>query len=268
MSASSPVPGPVTAAGPAHATATMKATHRVAIARASEVRACRSLLIKVWKRWGWETRTGTRTGMTGEEDIVGGPHATMTTRTAIGIVSLGRDGPGTPEISDEKKQRKKLNRQALMTAGLATIATVHAAHGLHQNMEKRKQRMQMVKDGAISPEEARRLRIKANLADAASIGLSALSIKGAVAEWKEADEKRRERAEFRKKCEQRRQKRQERMRSKSQSAAGSPRFSWRTVDPDKIEENASSSGYLHSHAGKVRSPSVGADMRYRSSYWS
>ncbi|KAH3007818.1 hypothetical protein KXV73_008297, partial [Aspergillus fumigatus] len=154
------------------------------------------------------------------------------------------------DSSDEKKQRKKLNRQALMTAGLATIATVHAAHGLHQNMEKRKQRMQMVKDGAISPEEARRLRIKANLADAASIGLSALSIKGAVAEWKEADEKRRERAEFRKKCEQRRQKRQERMRSKSQSAAGSPRFSWRTVDPDKIEENASSSGYLHSHAGK------------------
>ncbi|PKX94348.1 uncharacterized protein P174DRAFT_460425 [Aspergillus novofumigatus IBT 16806] len=172
------------------------------------------------------------------------------------------------DSSDEKKQRKKLNRQALMTAGLATIATVHAAHGLHQNMEKRKQRMKMVKEGAMSPEEARRRRIKANLADAASIGLSALGIKGAIAEWKEADEKRRERADFKKKCDEHRQKRHQRMRSKSQSAAGPPPPSWRTVYPDEIEENASSSGYLRSHAGQVRSPSVGADVRYRSSYWS
>ncbi|GFF50253.1 hypothetical protein IFM58399_08760 [Aspergillus lentulus] len=172
------------------------------------------------------------------------------------------------DSSDEKKKRKKLNHQALMTAGLATIATIHAAHGLHQNMEKRKQRMKMVKEGEMSPEEARRRRIKANLADAASIGLSALGIKGAIAEWKEADEKRKERAEFKKKCEEHRQKRQQRTRSKSQSAAGPPPPSWRTVYPDEIEENASSSGYLRSHAGKVRSPSVGADMRYRSSYWS
>ncbi|GIC92075.1 uncharacterized protein Aud_008532 [Aspergillus udagawae] len=172
------------------------------------------------------------------------------------------------DSSDEKKQGKKLNQQALMTAGLATIATIHAAHGLHKNMEKRKQRMRMVKEGEMSPEEARRRRIKANLADAANIGLSALGIKGAISEWKEADEKRKERAEFKKKCEEHHQKRQQRMRSKSQSAAGPPSLSWRTVYPDEIEENASSSGYLRSHAMKVRSPSVGADMRHRSSYWS
>ncbi|RHZ60223.1 uncharacterized protein CDV56_107859 [Aspergillus thermomutatus] len=161
--------------------------------------------------------------------------------------------------SDEGKRRRKLDQQALVTAGLATVATIHAAHGLHKNMEKRKQRMRLVKEGEMSPEEARRRRIKANLADAASIGLTALGIKGAVSEWKEADEKRKERAEFKKKCEEHRQKRHRRMRSQP------PR---RTVYPDEIEENASPSGYSRSRAHTVRSPSVGADTGSRSSYWS
>ncbi|KAF7172363.1 hypothetical protein CNMCM5623_004579 [Aspergillus felis] len=204
--------------------------------------------------------------------------ATMTTSGARGsYADAGRrhhsssDNESSSDLgdsSDEKKQRKKLNHQALVTAGLATVATVHAAHGLHKNMEKRKQRMRMVKEGEMSPEEARRRRMKANLADAANISLTALGIKGALSEWKEVNEKRRERAEFMKKCAEHHQKRQQRTRSKSQSAAGPPSPSWRTVYPDEIEENASSSGYLRSHAGKVRSPSVGADMRYRSSYWS
>ncbi|RLL94648.1 hypothetical protein CFD26_101593 [Aspergillus turcosus] len=193
-----------------------------------------------------------------------GQHANGSTSDSDSSSDLG-------DSSDEKKQRKKLDKQALVTAGLATIATIHAAHGLKKNVEKRKQRMRMVKEGEMSPEEARKRRIKANLADAAAIGLSALGIKGTIAEWKEVDEKRKERAEFKKKCEehrQKRQKRQQRMRSKSQSAAGPSSPSWRTVYPDEIEENASSSGYLRSRTGMVRSPSVGADTRYRSSYWS
>ncbi|KAF7159580.1 hypothetical protein CNMCM6106_006896 [Aspergillus hiratsukae] len=198
------------------------------------------------------------------------PSSTTTTSGARGSHANGStsDSESSSDLgdsSDEKKQRKKLDKQALATAGLATIATIHAAHGLKKNMEKRKQRMRMVKEGEMSPEEARKRRIKANLADAAAIGLSALGIKGTIAEWKEVDEKRKERAEFKKKCEERRQKRQQRMRSKSQSAAP---HSWRTVYPDEIEENASSSGYLRSRAGMVRSPSVGADTRYRTSYWS
>jgi hypothetical protein len=125
------------------------------------------------------------------------------------------------------KKRKKLKRDMLMTGGLASVATIHAAHGLYGSMEKRKERMKQLKEGEITPEEARKRRMKANTKDAVSIGLAALGIKGAYEEWKEVVEKRKENTHFREECAQRAVKR-ERRRARSQ---GAPRHRW----PDEIE---------------------------------
>ncbi|KAL8956375.1 MAG: hypothetical protein Q9183_006317, partial [Haloplaca sp. 2 TL-2023] len=68
----------------------------------------------------------------------------------------------------------------------------------------------------MSPEESRKLKNKARLQDAASIGIAALSIKGAMGNWKEMQEQRKECLEFDRKREERRErrewKREERMR--------------------------------------------------------
>ena len=132
------------------------------------------------------------------------------------------------DSSDEKKQHKKLKRDMLLTSGLASVATIHAAHGLYGSMEKRKKRMQQLKEGEITPEEARKRRMKANTMDAVSIGLAALGIKGAYGEWKEVNEKRKENHHFQEECAHRAAKREMR-RAKSQAA---PRSRW----PDEIED--------------------------------
>ncbi|KAJ5285845.1 hypothetical protein N7524_001151 [Penicillium chrysogenum] len=131
--------------------------------------------------------------------------------------------------SDEKKQRKKLKRDMLVTGGLASVATIHAAHSIYGSMEKRKQRQKQLKEGEITPEEARKHRMKANTKDAVSIGLAALGIKGAYSEWKEVMEKNKENTHFREECAQRAVKR-ERRRARSQ-AAPSRHHRW----PDEIE---------------------------------
>ncbi|KAJ5985232.1 hypothetical protein N7499_008491 [Penicillium canescens] len=134
------------------------------------------------------------------------------------------------DSSDEKKQRKKLKRDMLLTSGLASVATIHAAHGLYGSMEKRKKRMQQLKEGEITPEEARKRRMKANSLDAVSIGLAALGIKGAYSEWKEVNEKRKENHHYQEECAQRATKRELR-RARSQGNGSSRKTRW----PDEIE---------------------------------
>ncbi|OQD79238.1 hypothetical protein PENANT_c057G07157 [Penicillium antarcticum] len=143
------------------------------------------------------------------------------------------------DSSDEKKQRKKLKRDVLLTSGLASVATIHAAHGLYGSMEKRKKRMQQLKEGEITPEEARKRRIKANSLDAVSIGLAALGIKGAYGEWKEVNEKRKENNHFQEECAHRAVKREMR-RARSQGGGSRRKNRW----PDEIEY-APSTADLH-----------------------
>jgi len=116
---------------------------------------------------------------------------------------------------DEKRIRKMRGKQ-LITAGLATVATIHAAHNVYQSMEKRDARHRAVQEGEMTPEEARKLKAKATLQDAASVGIAALGIKGAISEIKEANEMRRECKELREKKEERHQKRLERMKNGGQ----------------------------------------------------
>lgn len=147
--------------------------------------------------------------------------------------------------SDEKKQRKKLKRDMLITGGLASVATIHAAHGVYGSMEKRKERMQQLKEGEITPEEARKRRMKANTKDAVSIGLAALGIKGAYGEWKEVMEKRKENSTFQEECLQRAARR-ERRRARSQGAPSSHRW------PDEIEYAQSTNESRRDHTPVYR----------------
>lgn len=135
--------------------------------------------------------------------------------------------------TDEEKKKKKLTRQTLMATGLATVASIHAAHSVHSSMEQHHKRMEMVKEGEMSPEEARRRRIKGNVVDAASIGLAAMGINGALGEWKHVNEKRKERTTFSKNCSEKRNQRHRRAQSQGPSSRSS-RQTYRL--PDEIEE--------------------------------
>jgi hypothetical protein len=97
-------------------------------------------------------------------------------------------------------------------------------------MEKRKKRMQQLEEGEITPEEARKRRIKANSLDAVSIGLAALGIKGAYSEWKEVNEKRKENHHYQEECAHRAVKREQR-RARSQGSGPSRKSRL----PDEIE---------------------------------
>ncbi|KAJ5408070.1 hypothetical protein N7509_001953 [Penicillium cosmopolitanum] len=107
------------------------------------------------------------------------------------------EGDSDLELAQMKrKMEKKMDRDVLLTSGLATAATVHAAHKVYGSVNKRKQRAAQLEDGEITADEARKERIKANTIDAASIGLAALGIKGAYGEWKEANDNRKETQNF------------------------------------------------------------------------
>ena len=92
--------------------------------------------------------------------------------------------------TDLENQRKKTRGKELLTAGLATVATIHAVHGVYSSMSQSKKRHEMVKEGEMSPEEARKLKNKNMLQDAAAVGIAALGIKSAFSEWKEMNEQR------------------------------------------------------------------------------
>ena len=104
----------------------------------------------------------------------------------------------------------------IITTGLAAVATIHAAHNVYQSMEKRNARHKAVKEGRLSPEEARKLKSKALLQDAASVGIAALGIKGAVSELKEAREMSHEVTEWKQEKEERHQRRMKRLARQQQ----------------------------------------------------
>ncbi|RYC62508.1 hypothetical protein CHU98_g3692 [Xylaria longipes] len=112
----------------------------------------------------------------------------------------------------DKKTTSKMRRKQFITAGLATVATIHAAHNVYQSMEKRKVRQKAVKEGKLSPQEAKKLKSKALLQDAASVGIAALGLKGAISELKEAKEQNESIREWKEERERRHQKRIERLK--------------------------------------------------------
>ncbi|KAM0451392.1 hypothetical protein ACHAO4_006067 [Trichoderma viride] len=132
------------------------------------------------------------------------------------------------DSDEDEKRAKKMRGKQVLTTGLATVATIHAAHGVYKSVEKRKARKEAVKEGLLSPQEAKKLKAKAIMQDAASIGIAAIGIKGALAELKEAREMSHECREWRSQKAHRHEKRLERRklgeRKRSSSwSASSPR---------------------------------------------
>ncbi|KAK2755860.1 hypothetical protein FQN54_005655 [Arachnomyces sp. PD_36] len=120
--------------------------------------------------------------------------------------------------SGEEHTRKKMVRHQMLTTGMATLATVHAAHQVVGSVKKRKERLAAVRDGDLDPEDARRMRWRNNAKDAASVGIAALGVHGAVDEWRDAGRKRAECRRFQEEAEERRARRRESRRSKSVDA--------------------------------------------------
>lgn len=125
-----------------------------------------------------------------------------------------RSGYGTDsdlgDSEEDEKRAKKMRGKQVLTTGLATVATIHAAHGVYQSMEKRRSRQKAVHEGTMTPAEAKKLKTKAMMQDAASVGIAALGIKGALGEMKEAKEMTHECKEFQQEKVRRHEKREQR----------------------------------------------------------
>jgi hypothetical protein len=114
-----------------------------------------------------------------------------------GDANRSRDGSSSSVDTDELKDKIKSTRsKQFLTAALASVATIHAAHGVYSSMVASETRHKKVEEGKISPEQARKLKSKNMLQDAAAVGIAALGIKSAFSEWKEMTEIRRERHEI------------------------------------------------------------------------
>lgn len=154
-------------------------------------------------------------------------------RIAEGKQSASDSDSDLGSSTDDEKRIKKMKGKQLLTAGLATVATIHAAHNVYQSMEKRHARHKAVQEGTMTPEEARKLKAKATLQDAASIGIATLGIKGAISEIKEANEMRHECKEFREKKDERHNKRLQRQKKTPGSNDGRRRVSgYQSAPPD------------------------------------
>ena len=115
------------------------------------------------------------------------------------------------DTDEELKKQKKMRGKEFLTAGLATIATIHAVHGVHSSMEAGKVRHKKVMEGRMSTEEARRLKSKAILQDAAAVGIAALGVKGTISEWKEVNEQRHQMKESKNRLAEKRERRRQKL---------------------------------------------------------
>ncbi|KAI9825510.1 MAG: hypothetical protein M1826_007006 [Phylliscum demangeonii] len=95
-------------------------------------------------------------------------------------------------LSEEEKSHRKLKGKEYLTAALATVATVNAANELYESVEKGKKRREALREGKISPEEAKQWKRKGLMKDAAALGLAGLTVKGTVDAWKGMKEQRNE----------------------------------------------------------------------------
>lgn len=99
-------------------------------------------------------------------------------------------------------------------------------------MEARDKRHEEVAKGEISPEEARKMKNKARLQDAAAVAVAALGIKGAYSEWQEVQEHREEVNKQKKERQERHEKRLKRAEKMAQQAGYGQNSRHRQSEPD------------------------------------
>ena len=116
--------------------------------------------------------------------------------------------------TEEEKSIKKMQRKKWITAALASVATIHAASKVYSSIESHDKRMENVREGKLSPEDAHKQARASRWQDAAAIGIAALGIKGAVSEWNEVTEEHSQHKELLTQKEEHHKKRMERERRK------------------------------------------------------
>ncbi|VUC36173.1 unnamed protein product [Clonostachys rosea] len=150
------------------------------------------------------------------------------------------------DSDEDEKKHKKMRGKSMLMSGLAAVATIHAAHSIYKGVEKREARQTAVREGKLSTEEAEKLKNKALLQDAASVGLAALGIKGAISEFKEAKELTHECHEFKK---QKAERHQKRIEAKKQRTAPSSRQqspnTWSSGQQHRYPESDEEDYYYH-----------------------
>ena len=146
------------------------------------------------------------------------------------------------DSSADKRKSKTLGRKELITGGLASVATIHAAHSVYHSVHARKVRKKALREGEISPEEARKKKNKDRLQDAASVGIAALGIRGAISEWKELKESREEHLKFEEERQKRHEKRLQILEDRIKRNEQQRQRQQDTVRPNSI-------GYTHSDSG-------------------
>ena len=157
--------------------------------------------------------------------------------------------------TDDQRRCRDVSRKKWLTGSLAAVATVHAAAKIYSSLEKRDSRHAKVLAGELSPEEARKLRNKGRVQDAAAVGVAALGIRGAMGEWHEVEEKAEEHKRYLKQREEnhrKRMERQKRWRERQMNGRGS--------DDDFGDRDGRSRGQRaiksHGESGKYRSKSM------------
>jgi len=147
--------------------------------------------------------------------------------------------------TEDEKKVNELKRKKWITAALAGVATIHAASNVYNSIEKHDKRIEQVKAGEISPEEAHKKQRQARWQDAASLAIAAIGIKGAVSEWQEVQEHQHEHKELLERKEEMHKKRCERERrkkAKEQNGYYKGRDgNWYYDPPQKQQGNGSSS---------------------------
>ncbi|KAI1137966.1 hypothetical protein F5Y05DRAFT_67377 [Hypoxylon sp. FL0543] len=166
------------------------------------------------------------------------------------------------DSEEDKKMTSKMRRKQLITTGLATVATIHAAHNVYSSMGQRDARHRAVKEGKLSPEEARKLRTKALLQDAASVGIAALGVKGALSELKEAREQAKAVREWKEERKRRHEKRLKRLQRANSSYSGRSRAdNSRTSAPPQEDQYVEGPHYSdgNPYSAALPAPPVGYD---------
>lgn len=199
-----------------------------------------------------------------EERSIGGGRPRSSSRSRGGR-SSSASSSDLGDSDDDKKMTSKMRRKQLITTGLAAVATIHAANNVYGSMGQRDARHRAVKEGKLSPEEARKLKTKALLQDAASVGIAALGVKGAISELKEAREQAKAVSKWKEERQIRHEKRLERLRQANSSHGGRSRAdNWSSSAPPR--ENRYDEGPRYTdgnpYSAALPAPPLGYDRDY------
>ncbi|KAI6087073.1 hypothetical protein F4821DRAFT_118616 [Hypoxylon rubiginosum] len=196
-----------------------------------------------------------------ERSIGGRPRSSSRSR---GGRSSSASSSDLGDSDEDKKQTSKMRRKQLITTGLAAVATIHAANNVYGSMGQRDARHRAVREGKLSPEEAKKLKTKALLQDAASVGIAAMGVKGAISELKEAREQAKAIKEWKEEKQRRHDRRMERLKRANSSHSGRSRAdNWSSSAPPRESRYDEGPHYTdgNPYSAALPAPPMGYDRR-------